>query len=56
MTFNATISNYERLGHQVDVFIIMAKDLFIMTGEVMSRTGATLYLINYFHGLDGAPE
>ena len=37
----------QRIFSQLDVFALMAMVLFIMTGEVMNRTGVTRHLINF---------
>ena len=37
----------QRIFSQLDVFALMAMALFIMTGEVMNRTGVTRHLINF---------
>lgn len=37
----------QRIFSQLDVFALMAMALFIMTGEVMNRTGVTRHLIDF---------
>jgi TRAP-type mannitol/chloroaromatic compound transport system permease large subunit len=37
----------QRIFSQLDIFALMAMVLFIMTGEVMNRTGVTRYLIDF---------
>ena len=37
----------QRIFSQLDIFALMAMVLFIMTGEVMNRTGVTRHLINF---------
>jgi tripartite ATP-independent transporter DctM subunit len=43
----------QRIFSQLDVFALMAMVLFIMTGEVMNRTGVTRYLINFSMSIVG---
>lgn len=43
----------QRIFSQLDVFALMAMVLFIMTGEVMNRTGVTRYLIDFSMSLVG---
>ncbi len=43
----------QRIFSQLDVFALMAMVLFIMTGEVMNRTGITRYLINFSMSIVG---
>lgn len=43
----------QRIFSQLDVFALMAMVLFIMTGEVMNRTGVTRYLIEFSMALVG---
>jgi tripartite ATP-independent transporter DctM subunit len=43
----------QRIFSQVDVFVLMAMVLFIMTGEVMNRTGVTRYLIEFSMSIVG---
>ncbi|UCD82128.1 MAG: TRAP transporter large permease subunit, partial [Desulfobacterales bacterium] len=43
----------QRIFSQLDVFALMAMVLFIMTGEVMNRTGVTRYLINFSMSMVG---
>ena len=43
----------QRIFSQVDVFVLMAMVLFIMTGEVMNRTGVTHYLIEFSMSIVG---
>ncbi len=37
----------QRIFSQLDIFALMAMVLFILTGEVMNRTGVTRYLIDF---------
>ena len=43
----------QRIFSQLDVFALMAMVLFIMTGEVMNRTGVTRHLINFSMSIVG---
>jgi tripartite ATP-independent transporter DctM subunit len=43
----------QRIFSALDVFALMAMVLFIMTGEVMNRTGVTRYLIDFSMSLVG---
>ncbi len=43
----------QRIFSQLDIFALMAMVLFIMTGEVMNRTGVTRYLINFSMSIVG---
>jgi tripartite ATP-independent transporter DctM subunit len=43
----------QRIFSQLDVFALMAMVLFIMTGEVMNRTGVTRYLIDFSMSIVG---
>lgn len=43
----------QRIFSQLDVFAMMAMVLFIMTGEVMNRTGVTRYLIDFSMSIVG---
>jgi len=43
----------QRIFSQLDVFALMAMVLFIMTGEVMNRTGVTRYLIDFSMAIVG---
>ena len=43
----------QRIFSHVDVFVLMAMVLFIMTGEVMNRTGVTRYLIDFSMSIVG---
>ncbi len=43
----------QRVFSQLDVFALMAMVLFIMTGEVMNRTGVTRYLIDFSMSIVG---
>lgn len=43
----------QRIFSSLDVFALMAMVLFIMTGEVMNRTGVTRYLIDFSMSLVG---
>jgi tripartite ATP-independent transporter DctM subunit len=43
----------QRIFSHVDIFVLMAMVLFIMTGEVMNRTGVTRYLINFSMSIAG---
>ena len=45
----------QRIFSQLDIFALMAMVLFIMTGEVMNRTGVTRYLINFSMSIVGRP-
>lgn len=43
----------QRIFSQLDIFALMAMVLFIMTGEVMNRTGVTRYLIDFSMSIVG---
>ena len=43
----------QRIFSSLDIFALMAMVLFIMTGEVMNRTGVTRYLIDFSMSLVG---
>ena len=43
----------QRIFSHVDIFVLMAMVLFIMTGEVMNRTGVTRYLIDFSMSIVG---
>jgi tripartite ATP-independent transporter DctM subunit len=43
----------QRIFSHVDIFVMMAMVLFIMTGEVMNRTGVTRYLIDFSMSIAG---
>ena len=43
----------QRIFSQLDIFALMAMVLFIMTGEVMNRTGVTRYLIEFSMSIVG---
>ncbi len=43
----------QRIFSQLDVFALMAMALFILTGEVMNRTGVTRTLVNFSMSLVG---
>lgn len=43
----------QRIFSQLDVFALMAMTLFIMTGEIMNRTGVTRYLVNFSMAMVG---
>lgn len=43
----------QRIFSHVDVFVLMAMVLFIMTGEVMNRSGVTQYLIDFAMSIVG---
>ena len=43
----------QRIFSQLDIFALMAMVLFIMTGEVMNRTGVTRYLIDFSMAIVG---
>lgn len=43
----------QRIFSHVDIFVLMAMVLFIMTGEVMNRTGVTRYLIEFSMSIVG---
>ncbi len=43
----------QRIFSQLDIFALMAMVLFIMTGEVMNRTGVTRSLINFSMSIVG---
>lgn len=43
----------QRIFSQLDIFALMAMVLFIMTGEVMNRTGVTKYLIDFSMSIVG---
>ena len=43
----------QRIFSQLDIFALMAMALFIMTGEVMNRTGVTRHLIDFSMSIVG---
>ncbi len=43
----------QRIFSQLDIFALMAMVLFIMTGEVMNRTGVSRYLIDFSMSMVG---
>jgi tripartite ATP-independent transporter DctM subunit len=43
----------QRIFSHVDIFVLMAMVLFIMTGEVMNRTGVTRHLIDFSMSIVG---